>query len=642
MPGKRGQRKIAVDPEPILRCIHRRGGVSESHLVPLLDGRQRLEFLAGCAAWLVAVIYFWNWWLHPAHVNGIAYFVVVTVVLVWITFEPLYFLVMFSGARKPAGALRLPPGSRVAMVVTKAPSEPFSVVAETLSAMLAQDYPHDTWLADEDPSPEAIRWCTERGINISSRRGRSDYHRETWPRRTRCKEGNLAFFYDHYGYERYDFVSQLDADHVPEPSYLREMLRPFAAPGVGYVSAPSICDKNASESWSARGRLHAEASMHGSLQAGYNGGWAPICIGSHYAVRTAALKEIGGLGPELAEDHSTTLMMNAAGWRGVHAIDAIAHGDGPLTFADMVTQEFQWSRSLVTVLLQYTPRYLSSLPGKLKAQFLFCQLWYPLFSLFMALIYILPIVALMTSVNFANVTYPHFFLHFAPISLVLIFMGCRWRAGGSYRPVNGKVLSWEKMLFCYARWPWVFAGTVTAIRDWVVGSSAEFRVTPKGSDPAGPLPARVLMPYVFLSVTSALAVLLLGQVGTANGFYVFAIANAAIYATLLLVIVIKHIRENGIVARGRSTPAFVHAMAAVLLLLPVSAGAAIRGPYGVEAIAWGAGPISLTQSTYEIAGAAQGGTGVRVVRWRLRWLSDQGTTSVDRAAGHESRPTLVE
>ena len=109
MPGKRGQREIAVDPEPALRCIHRSGGVSESCLVSLLNGWQRLEFLAGCAAWLVAVIYFWNWWLDPTHVNGIAYFVVVTVVLVWITFEPLYFLVMFSGARKPAGALRLPP-----------------------------------------------------------------------------------------------------------------------------------------------------------------------------------------------------------------------------------------------------------------------------------------------------------------------------------------------------------------------------------------------------------------------------------------------------------------------------------------------------------------------------------------------------
>ncbi|MGO8264105.1 glycosyltransferase, partial [Rhizobium ruizarguesonis] len=92
-------------------------------------------------------------------------------------------------------------------------------------------------------------------------------------------------------------------------------------------------------------------SMHGSLQAGYNGGLVPLCIGSHYAVRTVALKQIGGIGPELAEDHSTTLMMNAGGWRGVHELDAIAHGDGTRTFSDLVTQEFQWSRSLVMLLL---------------------------------------------------------------------------------------------------------------------------------------------------------------------------------------------------------------------------------------------------------------------------------------------------
>ena len=617
--------------EPATRGVHWRPA-TESLSVPLLNGWQRLEFFAGCAAWLVAVIYFWNWWLRPAHISGIMCFVVVTLILVWVIFEPLYFLAMFSGARKPAGAPQLPPESRVAMVVTKAPSEPFSVVAKTLSAMLAQGYPHDTWLADEDPSPETMAWCIERGVKISTRRGQSDYHRNVWPRRTRCKEGNLAYFYDHYGYESYDFVSQLDADHVPEPSYLREMLRPFADPRVGYVSAPSICDENASKSWSARARLYAEASMHGALQAGYNGGWAPICIGSHYAVRTAALKEIGGLGPELAEDHSTTLMMNSAGWRGVHAIDAIAHGDGPCTFADMVTQEFQWSRSLVSVLLQHTQKYLSPLPIKLKAQFLFCQLWYPLFSLFMALTYLLPIVALMAGVNFANVTYPSFFLHFTPISIVLIFMGYRWRAGGSYRPVNGKVLSWEKMLFCYARWPWVLAGTITAIRDWIAGAPVEFRVTPKGSDLAGPLPGRVLMPYVFLSATSALAVLLIRDVGAANGFYIFAITNSAIYGGLLLVIVTKHIRENGIVPRRRSTPAFAHALMAALLLIPISAGATIRGPYGIEAIAWGADPLSLTQAKYEVAGAAQGGTGVRVVTWRLWWMDDQTSLGIDQAS----------
>jgi hypothetical protein len=43
-------------------------------------------------------------------------------------------------------------GLHVAMIVTKAPSEPWPVVKTTLEAMLAQDIDHayDVWLADED------------------------------------------------------------------------------------------------------------------------------------------------------------------------------------------------------------------------------------------------------------------------------------------------------------------------------------------------------------------------------------------------------------------------------------------------------------------------------------------------------------
>src|SRR5258705_9038056 len=107
------------------------------------------------------------------------------------------------------------------MVVTKAPSEPWGVVRETLEAMLAQDHPHDTWLADEDPAHETIAWCKTHGVKISTRKGVADYHRTSWPRRTRFKEGNLAYFYDHYGYDLYEFVAQMDADHVPSRGYLR-------------------------------------------------------------------------------------------------------------------------------------------------------------------------------------------------------------------------------------------------------------------------------------------------------------------------------------------------------------------------------------------------------------------------------------
>jgi cellulose synthase/poly-beta-1,6-N-acetylglucosamine synthase-like glycosyltransferase len=340
-------------------------------------------------AWGLAIAYFWLWWLQPHHNIGTTRFVLNSAVLGWFTLVPLYLLSLYIRGRLSAAEVD-PPTGRAAMVVTKAASEPWSVVRETLVAMLAQEPHHDTWLADEDPAQATIAWCNAHGVGISTRKGVAAYHRASWPRRTRCKEGNLAYFYDRFGYDLYDFVVQMDADHVPAPGYLREMLKPFSDPRVGYVSAPSICDKNAADSWSARGRLHVEATVHGLLQAAYTNGWAPLCIGSHYAVRTKALREIGGLGPKLAEDHSTSLMMNAHGWRGVHAFNAIAHGDGASTFPDLITQEFQWSRSLLTILLQHTGTYLSRLPLALKFQFLFCQLWYSLFSLFMLLTFIMP------------------------------------------------------------------------------------------------------------------------------------------------------------------------------------------------------------------------------------------------------------
>ena len=189
---------------------------------------------------------------------------------------PIWFYVWLSRMKRPDRRLAVP-ALRTAIIVTKAPSEPWSVVQETLEAMLAQDYPHpyDVWLADEAPDETARAWCRDHDVRISTRQGIAGYHRPAWPRRTRCKEGNLAFFYDMWGYRLYDVVAQLDADHVPGPDYLQKMVTPFTDADVGYVAAPSICDRNASRSWAARGRLYAEATLHGPMQAGHSGGFAP-------------------------------------------------------------------------------------------------------------------------------------------------------------------------------------------------------------------------------------------------------------------------------------------------------------------------------------------------------------------------------
>lgn len=593
--------------------------IREKMLIPIMSSRQKVMQSAGAAMWLAACFYFWQWWLLPAHNIGTASYVLITAILVWFTLFPLYFLAIFLRGRMPIDELHLPAGSRVAMVVTKTPSEPFSVVAQTLEAMLDQDYPHETWLADEDPAEQTLAWCSARNIRVSTRKGAADYHQYTWPRRRRCKEGNLAYFYDHYGYGHYDFVVQMDADHVPADNYLREMLKPFVDTKVGYVSAPSICDKNAPQSWSARGRLNLEGTLHGLLQAGYNAGWAPLCIGSHYAVRTVALEEIGGLGPELAEDHSTSLMMNANGWRGVHAFNAIANGDGPRTFADLVTQEFQWSRSLVLILLRYSLIYVPRLPFRLKFQFLFSQFWYLLFGLLMAIMFLMPIVALITRENFVGVTFPAFFLHSFPMTLILILMAYSWKASGWCRPLGAKILSWEGTFFLFARWPWALAGSAAALRDWATGSFVDFRITPKGSDLAGPLPFRVVAPYGVLAIASALPVILMEDVNTAPGFYIYAIVNSAIYAVLLIVIVFRHAVENKLPWRTLPLHGRVQATLAICVCCLPIAATTIRGPEGLHALTWGAGGFSLTRIKYLAAGAGMGAAGKRVFHLSPGW-----------------------
>jgi len=600
-------------------------------LEPVFSGKRKIANLIGIGLWAAAMLYFWAWWLHPSHIDSPIRYAVTTAIFLWITLIPAYFIFIFNGARIPSRTTRPAPAGRVAMIVTKAPSEPFSIARKTLEAALAQEgCDHDTWLADEDPDAETMDWCRDHGVMVSSRKGVAEYHRETWPRRRNCKEGNLAYFYDHFGYDRYDFVSQFDVDHVPDPDYLRHALAAFADPAVGYVSAPSICDSNAKESWSARGRLNLEASMHGALQAGYNRGWAPLCIGSHYTVRTAALRAVGGLGPELAEDHSTTLILNANGWKGVHAVDAIAHGQGPETFTDLIIQEFQWSRSLVTILIRYMPGYVSKLPMKLRFQFVFSELWYPAYSSTMALAFATPMIALLTKSRFANVTFAEYLLHVLPLSAALLGLAYWWRSTGLFRPPDAKILSWEGMAFLFLRWPWSLLGSLTAVWDSVVGTHVDFRITPKGVRHKDPIPFRVIAPYVALAIASAACAWLVREPGTAAGFYIFNLTSAVCNGALVLLVLILHARENNCPIFAPNLTGAAGALAVLTVTVLTTFAAHDNGVRGLAAMNVGVRAFTLTETLYSPAGA--GKPYVVTYRFHPKW----------RGLGEETRQPQIE
>ncbi|MEL6248658.1 MAG: glycosyltransferase [Cyanobacteria bacterium J06648_16] len=537
-----------------------------------MSKREQRIFRGLAALWWLTLLNFWGWWLRAVHVLAWSDMAFISLLLAWYALPTAYYFYFVSRMRQVNPAVTIPPDWPVAMVVTKAPSEPWAVVQKTLTAMLAQDYPHDTWLADEAPQPETLRWCRQQGVNVSCRQGIKDYHRRSWPRRTQCKEGNLAYFYDRYGYGRYRFVAQLDADHVPAPGYLRAMLRPFTNPAVGYVAAPSICDTNAATSWTARARAFVEAGLHGSLQAGYNAGWAPMCIGSHYAVRVSALREIGGLGPELAEDHSTTLMMNACGWRGVFALDAEAYGEGPACFFDFLMQEFQWSRSLTMLLLTVTPKYWPRLTPRLKLQFAFSQLWYPVYATCFCLGLALPLIGLLRDTPWVNVRYEDFVVRLLLLDSACIVTMAWIRHCGEFRPKQAAVISWETLLFHLARWPWVMAGVGSAIATCLLRKQLTFQVTPKGERVLRPLPLVALSPYLALVVISALPVIVPGEVSHTSGYYLLALRNSGLYLLLCTVIVTLQARENLALGRCDRAPQIAVGLTALFFLAAAGVG----------------------------------------------------------------------
>jgi len=505
-------------------------------LVPVLGRCDRVLVAVLSVGWVASLVVFWVWWLQPSHRTSWAGLAVNSAVLAYLTLLPSYFLLTANRLRRVDPRPRVP-ALRVAFVVTKAPSEPWPVARRTLAAMCAQRFPYgyDVWLCDEDPTPETLRWCREHGVGVSSRRGVAAYHRDTWPRRTRCKEGNLAFFYDHRGYRDYDVVAQLDCDHVPGPDYLAHMVRPFADPAVGYVAAPSVCDQEGTGSWSARGRLHREAPFHGAIQAGHSAGLAPGCIGSP------------------------------------------AHGDGPLTVGAMLTQEFQWSRSLTTLLIDLVPRHLGRLPWRLRVRFFYALVFYSLLVVTTAAGLLLPPIAAVTGMRWVQVDYVEFLLHWWLLSTWLVAVLLVLRRNGLLRPRRAPVVSWENWLYALARWPYVAWGVLAAVVQRVRPRPITFRGPPKARDGLEPLPVRVAAPYAVFSAALSICAFA-GETRTgAVGYVGLCLLGAVAYATVTTAVAALHgveaARAAGVtrwsgVRRTATAPLLVGVVCWALLAVP--------------------------------------------------------------------------
>ena len=228
------------------------------------------------------------------------------------------------------------------------------MLEETLRALVAMEYPHDTWVLDERDDDEVRALCAALGAHHFTRKGIPRYQEPEGRFAARSKHGNYNAWLTEVGFERYDVIAAFDPDHVPEAEFLSAVLGYFDDPSVGYVQAAQAY-YNQAASFIARGAAEETYLYYSSIQmTAYALGY-PIVVGSHNTHRTAALRDVGGFAPRRRRppDRSSTAR---AGWRGVYVPLRLAAGITPVDWGGYLTQQRRWARSVIDVKLRLLPK----------------------------------------------------------------------------------------------------------------------------------------------------------------------------------------------------------------------------------------------------------------------------------------------
>ena len=238
------------------------------------------------------------------------------------------------------------PDWKVGVVTTFVPAiESIEMLEETVKAMVAIRYPHDTWVLDEEDDPEVKHLCKQLGACHFSRKDRPEYQTEAGTFRARTKYGNVNAWLYETGFKQYDIISSFDPDHIPETDFLDQVLGYFEDEGVGYVQAAQVY-YNQPASFIARGAAEETYSYYSTIQmATYSLGY-PIVTGCHNTHRASALQEVGGFSAHDADDLLITLQYRSRGWQGVYVPEVLAKGLTPVDWNGYLKQQRRWASSV--------------------------------------------------------------------------------------------------------------------------------------------------------------------------------------------------------------------------------------------------------------------------------------------------------
>lgn len=488
--------------------------------------RKLLIRTAAVVALLVGAIYLV--WRATSTLNPDAW--VLSVLLLVLEAHAWTGLALFTFALWDVDGAPVPPGEipdlRIAVLIPTY-NESLEVLLPTISAAVALEPEHETWVLDDGNRDDVEEMATHLGARYLTR-----------PEHTDAKAGNLNHALSVIDV---DLVAVLDADHVATPGFLLRTMPYFHDDEVALVQTPqdfynesSFEHVHAGNDESNRVVFSEQAVFYRELQPAKNRWGGAFWCGTGAVIRVAALRSVGGVTTtSITEDIQTTIRMHREGWRSVYHDEVLARGLAADTAEQYALQRRRWCTGAMQVLRQEHPladrrltlaqrlTYASTLLG-----------WFDAIRLLALLV--LPLLVLATGSSPIAAPMLTFGLVFGVT--LLLQQHALWRLGrGRIRPIPTAVFDLSRL-----------EATLQAIFVGLTGKDVPFQVTPKGSSGESSRP-RVRVPrllgalalghvtaLVWYAMTIAgLTPMTYDVLGVAHGAAFWAVVNGGLIATAI-------------------------------------------------------------------------------------------------------------
>ena len=266
----------------------------------------------------------------------------------------------------------------VDIFTTYCAGEPYEMIEETLYAIQAITYPHNTYLCDEANDPYLRDLCKRIGINHITREIKND-----------AKAGNIN---NALQQSTGELCVILDPDHVPFPEFLDPIVNHFNDPEIGFVQIVQAY-YNIDDGLIAKGGAQQTYQFYGPMMMTMNKYGTVQAIGANCSFRRTALESIGGHAAGLAEDMNTAMHLHAKGWKSLYVPAVLARGLVPNTISAYYCQQLKWSRGVFELLVTTYPKLFHQFTWKQKLHYGLIPMHY-LSGIIFLLNFLIPILSL--------------------------------------------------------------------------------------------------------------------------------------------------------------------------------------------------------------------------------------------------------